>query len=79
MTTASGLTFIGSTADSYLRAFETRTGAELWSVKTPAAAHATPMTYAVNGKQYVVVAAGSHMFINARTINDYLVAYALPD
>jgi quinoprotein glucose dehydrogenase len=37
------------------------------------------MTYAINGKQYVVVAAGSHMFINAKTINDYLVAYALPD
>ncbi len=79
ITTASGLTFIGSTADSYFRAFDTRTGNELWSVKTPSAAHATPMTYAIDGKQYVVVAAGSHMFINARTIDDYLVAYALPD
>jgi hypothetical protein len=37
------------------------------------------MTYAVNGRQYVVVAAGSHMFINPKTIDDYLVAYALPD
>jgi glucose dehydrogenase len=37
------------------------------------------MTYSVDGKQYVVVAAGSHMFINAATIDDYLVAYALPD
>jgi len=79
ITTASGLTFVGSTADSQLRAFDTRTGEELWSVETPAAAHATPMTYSVDGKQYVVVAAGSHMFINAATINDYLVAYALPD
>jgi quinoprotein glucose dehydrogenase len=79
ITTASGLTFIGSTADSYLRAFDTLTGEELWAVKTPSAAHATPMTYAVDGKQFVVVAAGSHMFINARTIDDYLVAYALPD
>jgi len=78
ITTASGLTFIGGTADSYLRAFETRTGKELWAIKTPAAAHATPMTYAVNGRQYIVVAAGSHMFINAKTIDDYLVAYALP-
>jgi len=77
--TAAGLVFIGSTADSRLRAFDTRTGAELWSVETPAAAHATPMTYAVNGIQYVVVAAGSHMFINAKTISDYLVAYALPE
>ncbi len=77
--TAGGLTFVGSTADSYLRAFETATGKELWAVKTPSAAHATPMTYAVDGKQYVVVAAGSHMFINAATIDDYLVAYALAD
>ena len=77
--TAGGLVFVGSTADSYLRAFDTATGKELWAVKTPAAAHATPMTYAVAGKQYVVVAAGSHMFINAKTINDYIVAYALPE
>jgi quinoprotein glucose dehydrogenase len=76
--TAGGLVFVGSTADSYLRAFDTSTGEELWAVQTPAAAHATPMTYAVDGNQFVVVAAGSHMFINAKTINDYLVAYALP-
>jgi quinoprotein glucose dehydrogenase len=77
--TAGGLIFVGSTADSQFRAFDIKTGKVLWSVETPAAAHATPMTYEVDGKQYVVVAAGSHMFINARTINDYLVAYALPD
>ena len=76
--TAGGLVFVGSTADSYLRAFDTLTGAELWAVETPAAAHATPMTYEVDGRQYVVVAAGSHMFINAKTISDYIVAYALP-
>jgi len=75
--TAGGLVFVGSTADSYLRAFDIRTGEELWAVQTPAAAHATPMTYEVDGTQYVVTAAGSHMFINAKTINDYIVAYAL--
>jgi quinoprotein glucose dehydrogenase len=79
ITTASGLTFIGSTADSYLRAFSTSSGAELWAIKTPAAAHATPMTYSIKGKQYLVVAAGSHMFINAKTIDDYIVAYTLPN
>ena len=36
------------------------------------------MTYMANGRQYVVIAAGSHMFINPKTIDDYLVAYALP-
>ncbi len=77
--TAGNLVFVGSTADSYFRAFDTTTGQELWAIKTPAAAHATPMTYEVDGKQYIVVAAGSHMFINAKTINDYILAYALPD
>ncbi len=77
--TAGGLVFIGSTADQRLRAFDTETGAELWSTPLPASAHANPMTYERNGRQYVVVAAGSHMFINAATIDDWLVAYALPE
>jgi quinoprotein glucose dehydrogenase len=76
--TAGGLVFIGATADQRLRAFDTQTGKELWSTPLPTSAHANPMTYAAGGRQYVVVAAGSHMFINARTIDDYLVAYALP-
>ncbi len=76
--TAGGLVFIGSTGDARLRAFDTDTGAELWSTPLPTSAHANPMTYERNGRQYVVIAAGSHMFINAKTIDDYLVAYALP-
>lgn len=76
--TAGGLVFIGSTGDARLRAFDTDTGAELWSTPLPSSAHANPMTYERDGRQFVVIAAGSHMFINARTIDDYLVAYALP-
>jgi quinoprotein glucose dehydrogenase len=76
--TAGGLVFVGSTGDARLRAFDTETGAELWSTPLPTSAHANPMTYAVDGRQFVVVAAGSHMFINAKAIDDYLVAYALP-
>lgn len=76
--TAGGLVFIGATADARLRAFDTETGRELWSTPLPTSAHANPMTYTAGGRQYVVVAAGSHMFINAKTIDDYLVAYALP-
>jgi quinoprotein glucose dehydrogenase len=45
---------------------------------TPTAAMATPMTYEVDGKQYVVVAAGGHMWLYGMKIADYLVAYALP-
>lgn len=77
--TAGGITLVGATADAKLRAFDTETGHELWTVPLPASAHANPMTYAVRGRQYVVVAAGGHMFINPKTIDDYLVAYALPD
>jgi quinoprotein glucose dehydrogenase len=76
--TAGGLIFIGATADHRLRAFDIDTGEELWSVETPSASHATPMTYAVDGRQFVVIASGGHMFINARDIDDWLVAYALP-
>jgi quinoprotein glucose dehydrogenase len=76
--TAGGLVFIGATGDARLRAFETETGKEVWSTALPTSAHANPMTYRAGGRQFIVVAAGSHMFINAGTIDDYLVAYALP-
>lgn len=78
ITTGGGLVFVGSTGDARLRAFDVETGSELWSTPLPASAHANPMTYERDGRQYVVVAAGGHMFINAKAIDDYLVAYALP-
>jgi quinoprotein glucose dehydrogenase len=76
--TAGGLVFIGATADRRIRAFDIATGKVVWSARTPVASHATPMTYAYRGKQYVVIASGGHMFINAADINDFLIAYALP-
>jgi len=77
--TAGGLVFIGATADHRLRAFDLENGRQLWAAELPTSANATPMTYrAADGRQFVVVAAGSHMFINAAEIDDYLVAYALP-
>lgn len=76
--TAGGIVFIGATGDERLRAFDTETGEEVWSARLPTSAHANPMTYQHDGRQYVVIAAGGHMFINAKTIDDYLVAYALP-
>jgi quinoprotein glucose dehydrogenase len=79
ITTAGGLVFIGATADHRLRAFDIENGDELWSVETPSASHATPMTYEAGGRQFVVIASGGHMFINAPDIDDWLVAYALPD
>lgn len=59
ITTAGGLTFIGATADKMFRAFETRTGRELWHAELPAGGKATPMTYLDrNGKQLVAISAG---------------------
>ena len=76
--TAGGLVVIGSTGDSRLRAFATETGDELWVVETPRSSHAAPMTYVADGRQFVVIASGGHMFVNYKEIDDYLVAYALP-
>ena len=78
ISTAGGLVFIGATADERFRAFDIDTGEQLWETMTPTAAMATPMTYEVDGKQFVVVAAGGHMWLYSMKISDYLVAYALP-
>jgi quinoprotein glucose dehydrogenase len=76
--TAGGVVFIGATMDERFRAFDIETGAQLWEASTPTAAMATPMTYAVGGRQFVVVAAGGHMWQYAFKIGDSLVAYTLP-
>ncbi|MDO8861911.1 pyrroloquinoline quinone-dependent dehydrogenase [Haliea sp. E1-2-M8] len=78
LVTASGLTFIGAATDSYLRAFATETGAELWKARLPAGGHATPMTYTLaDGSQYVVIAAGGNRMLGSK-MGDALVAFRLP-
>jgi quinoprotein glucose dehydrogenase len=58
MVTAGGLVFIGATTDSRFRAFESKTGKELWSTKLDYNVQAIPMTYqGKDGKQYVAVTA----------------------
>jgi quinoprotein glucose dehydrogenase len=59
-----------------LRAFDSGTGKRLWEIKLPAGGQATPMTYAIGGRQYLVIAAGGYKGDTTR--GDYLVAYALP-
>ncbi|MCK6371358.1 MAG: pyrroloquinoline quinone-dependent dehydrogenase [Gammaproteobacteria bacterium] len=76
--TAGGLVFIGASADEKFRAFDIDTGEKLWETSTPASAMATPMTYEVDGRQFVVVAAGGHIVAGFRNVSDYVVAYALP-
>jgi len=77
--TASGLVFIGATNDRRFRAFDARTGAELWSATLPASAHSTPVTYmGRDGAQYVVVAAGGGTNVGSGLpTSDALVAFKL--
>ncbi len=76
--TAGGLVFIGATPDRYLRAFDLKTGRELWrSKKLPAGANATPISYvSASGRQYIVIAAGGHGYLGTKP-GDYLLAFAL--
>jgi glucose dehydrogenase len=82
ITTASGLVFIGATKDNLFRAFDGKTGKELWSAKLENAGGATPMTFmGPSGKQYVVIAAGGPGDTDrGGQINSpqKLVAFALP-
>jgi quinoprotein glucose dehydrogenase len=78
--TASGLVFIGATDDSRFRAFDAKTGAELWSFKLMAAAHAVPSTYRANdGKQYVVITSAGGSDLDDAITDDSLTAFALPN
>ena len=77
ITTAGNLVFIGATVDSKFRAFDARTGKELWSEKVDAPAHAIPSTYmGRDGKQYVVIAAGGGGFLQSPTA-DAVIAFSL--
>ena len=79
ISTAGGLVFVAATDDARFRAFDTKTGAELWTAKLPAAAHATPMTYrGKDGKQYVVIVSTGGSFLNSPIVSDAVTAYALP-
>jgi quinoprotein glucose dehydrogenase len=76
--TAGGLVFIGATNyDRKLRAFDAATGRLLWQTTLPAAGNATPAVYAVDGRQYVVIAAGGGKW-GAPSGGSY-VAFALPE
>jgi alcohol dehydrogenase (cytochrome c) len=61
MTTAGGLTFFGDDAESF-EAIDAQSGAPLWHFHTGQLMHASPMSFAVDGKQYVAIASGSDVF-----------------
>ncbi len=76
--TAGGLVFIGATSfDKKFRAFDKSTGALLWETTLPFAGNATPVTYAIAGRQYVVIAAGGGKDPKSPSGGVY-VAFALP-
>lgn len=76
--TASGLVFIGATNDSRFRAFDAKTGQQLWSTQLSASAHATPVTYmGKDGKQYVVVIGAGGTSVGSMTMSDTLNAFVV--
>ena len=77
MATAGGLVFSAASMDDHLRAFDSSTGQEVWKYALPAGGQATPMSYRLDGRQYVVIAAGGHGKLGT-TLGDYVVAFTLP-
>jgi PQQ-dependent dehydrogenase (methanol/ethanol family) len=75
LATAGGVVFTG-TKDQRFVAFDAKSGRELWSYHAPAGVNAPPITYAVDGQQYVAVAAGGNYQINAPR-GDQVLAFAL--
>ena len=62
--------------DAYLRAFDAKSGEELWQGRLPVPGVANPMTYLWKGEQYVAIAAGGHSEAGT-TIGDSVVAFRL--
>ncbi|HEY2065044.1 MAG TPA: PQQ-binding-like beta-propeller repeat protein [Gemmatimonadaceae bacterium] len=75
LATAGGLVFTG-TADKQLLAYDAKSGAQLWSYAASGGVNAPPISYAVNGKQYVAVAAGGNYQINSPR-SDEVLAFTL--
>jgi quinoprotein glucose dehydrogenase len=74
--TAGGLIFIAASKDERLHAFDQETGKLLWQAELPAGGYATPATYEVKGRQYVVIACGGGKMHTKS--GDAYVAFALP-
>ena len=79
VTTGGGVTFLSSTLDYYIRAYDVSNGKLLWEGRLPDGGQATPMSYVSDksGRQFVVVMAGGHGSLGTK-MGDSLVAYALP-
>jgi quinoprotein glucose dehydrogenase len=76
--TAAGLIFIAASTDNLIRAIDIATGKTVWQDLLPAGGQATPMIYEVDDRQYLVIMAGGHHFMET-PVGDYVIAYALPE
>ena len=76
LTTAGGVMFIGQ-PDGYLVAFDVNNGRELWRFQTGAGVHTAPITYSINGEQYVAVFAGGNSVPYVSPPGDNLWAFKL--
>jgi quinoprotein glucose dehydrogenase len=74
--TAGGLIFIAASQDEYIRAFDKESGKEIWKYKLPAGGYATPATYEINSKQYLVIACGGGKM--GTPSGDSYLAFTLP-
>lgn len=77
VTTAGGMTFIGAALDRFMRGFDTETGELVWEMRLPAGAQASPMSYEIDGRQFVVAAVGGHDRMDTK-LGDSVIAWALP-
>ena len=75
--TKGGVAFLGAAVDDYIRAYDVTSGRQLWEGRLPAGGQATPMTYTVGDKQYVLIVAGGHGSVGTKP-GDYVIAYTLP-
>lgn len=75
--TAGGLIFVAAATDNLIRAIDITSGKTVWQAKLPAGGQATPMTYEADGRQYLVIMAGGHHFMET-PVGDEVIAYALP-
>jgi quinoprotein glucose dehydrogenase len=79
LVTAGGLLFIGATNyDRKFRAFDKSSGKLLWETTLPFAGNATPIAYEVNGREYVMIAAGGGKDLRSKSGGMY-IAFALPN
>lgn len=75
--TRGGVAFLAAAVDDYFRAYDLTNGNQLWEARLPAGGQSTPMTYEVDGKQYVVLVAGGHGSVGTKP-GDYIMAWTLP-